>query len=371
MTVLRDSKYEYLKIVAMLMIISHHFVAKNAFNVDTDVSGLTINKIFLQFIGNHAFIGNNLFFMVSAWFLCAATPKVELTDSIRKIWKLDRHMIVYSILLAVGFLVFNNQIFKLIGGRKINYIFPLSTNLWWYPTSYAIFLLFYPFYQKLLISSDEREVKRLILLEVGLWCVPSVIPIEWSLGANGTTTFFMIYAIIYYVRKYNPTWASNPKKLGWLIIGGYTAAFASVIILDYIGIRIPIVAKYSCYFIRGNWRLLPMIISVGIFLWCTRINVQQSRFINAIGASTFAVYLIHMHPMMEYWLFKKVFNLHDVYSESIWELIVYTIAVILIIFVGGIVIDKTRISLGNIFIVKPYRLIQKILPKLRVESNQK
>lgn len=59
MTVLRNSHNE---IVATVMIISHHFVAKNAFNVDTDDSGLTINKLFLQFISNHAFIGNNLFF---------------------------------------------------------------------------------------------------------------------------------------------------------------------------------------------------------------------------------------------------------------------------------------------------------------------
>lgn len=342
----------------MLMIISHHFVAKNAFNVDTDISGLTFNKIFLQFIGNHAFVGNNLFFMVSAWFLCSTAPNLSVRDSLKKIWKLDRQMLFYSIVLVAGFYIFDNQIYTQMGGGGLNYIFPLSTNLWWYPTSYAIFLLFYPFYHKLFTCLDQQEVKRFIKIMIILWCLPSLIPVEWALGANNTTTFFMIYAIIYYVRKYNPSWASNPKLLGWLILGGYLAAFSSILALDYIGTRIPLAAKYSCYFIRGNWRLLPMMISIGIFLWCTNAKVHRSRFINAIGASTFAVYLIHMHPMMEYWLFKKIFNLKDVYNQSIWNVGAFTISVVITIFIAGIVIDKVRILLGNVLIDKPFKFLK-------------
>lgn len=112
----RDSKYEYLKIVAMLMIISHHFVAKNALNVDTDIAGLTLNKMFLQLIGNHAFIGNNLFFMVSAWFLCSAAPVISVRDSIKKIWRLDRQMLFYSIVSVVGFYIFDYQSYTQVGG---------------------------------------------------------------------------------------------------------------------------------------------------------------------------------------------------------------------------------------------------------------
>lgn len=48
----------------MFMIISHHLVAKNAFNIDTEIIEITGNKLALQILGNNAFIGNNLFF----WF---------------------------------------------------------------------------------------------------------------------------------------------------------------------------------------------------------------------------------------------------------------------------------------------------------------
>ena len=97
----RQSNFELLRIISMLMIVAHHFVAKNAFNVDTQVIGLTVNKLFLQFIGNHAFIGNNLFFMISAWFLCDVSKEYGIKKSLKSVWKIERQMLFYSILICI------------------------------------------------------------------------------------------------------------------------------------------------------------------------------------------------------------------------------------------------------------------------------
>ena len=78
----KEANFQILKIAAMLMIVSHHLVAKNAFNIDTQVIGITGNKLALQILGNNAFIGNNLFFLVSAWFLSKKPDeKVDLNYS--------------------------------------------------------------------------------------------------------------------------------------------------------------------------------------------------------------------------------------------------------------------------------------------------
>ncbi len=97
----RQSNFELLRIISMLMIVAHHFVAKNAFNVDTEIIGLTVNKLFLQFIGNHAFIGNNLFFMISAWFLCDVSKEYGIKKSLKSVWKIERQMLFYSILICI------------------------------------------------------------------------------------------------------------------------------------------------------------------------------------------------------------------------------------------------------------------------------
>ena len=44
----KQSNFQLLKIVAMLMIVAHHLVSKNAFNVDTEIVGLTANKLLLK-----------------------------------------------------------------------------------------------------------------------------------------------------------------------------------------------------------------------------------------------------------------------------------------------------------------------------------
>lgn len=47
---MRDSKFEYLKIFAMLMIIVHHLIAKNAFNTDIEIYGLSFSKLFYNLL---------------------------------------------------------------------------------------------------------------------------------------------------------------------------------------------------------------------------------------------------------------------------------------------------------------------------------
>lgn len=44
----------------MLMIVCHHLVTQNAFNIDTDLTGINPRRVFLQLIGNHAFVGNTV-----------------------------------------------------------------------------------------------------------------------------------------------------------------------------------------------------------------------------------------------------------------------------------------------------------------------
>lgn len=104
----KQSNFQLLKILAMLMIVSHHLVSKNAFNVDTEIVGLTTNKLLLQILGNNAFIGNNLFFLISAWFLSSkAEDSINLKYSFSSCVRLERIVLFYSISLLFLSLIFN------------------------------------------------------------------------------------------------------------------------------------------------------------------------------------------------------------------------------------------------------------------------
>lgn len=111
----KEANFQILKIAAMLMIVSHHLVAKNAFNIDTQVIGITGNKLALQILGNNAFIGNNLFFLVSAWFLSKKSDeKVDLNYSARSCWKIEKTVLFYGLSMSIGAFTFG-------GGRAKYY----------------------------------------------------------------------------------------------------------------------------------------------------------------------------------------------------------------------------------------------------------
>ena len=159
----KETRYEFLKVVAMLMIVSHHLVTQNIFNIDIELKGLDPSRVFLQLMGNHAFIGNNLFFMISAWFLCKHSEHFSIKKTAKRIWNIEKIMLFYSIGIPLLFFLSNssysiNEIFRL------SMILPCSTGLWWYPTSYIVFLLFFPFLQQGLDRLKEKEIKKLAIL---------------------------------------------------------------------------------------------------------------------------------------------------------------------------------------------------------------
>lgn len=342
MTKTKQSNFELLKVLAMLMIVSHHLVTLNAFNVDTDLVGLDRSRVFLQLIGNHAFIGNNLFFMISAWFLCLNIETSDFKRTVGRIWRIEQIMLFYSIFIPVIFNVLS-ELSPMVaggGGFSVKSLFPLSLGLWWYPTAYAIFLIFFPFYQQGLQSLDRKELRNLIFAMLAIWTIPTIIPVKLYLGADNVTCFFMLYAIIFYVRKFQPEWSKDRRILMWLMCGGYLLAFASILFLDFIGTRSAAINENACYYIRGNWRLLPVIIAVSMFLLFSQMKIGYSRVINWLGSVTFSVYLIHMHPLMIDLLFKKLFVLTP-YLGS-WRLIPYVIGVTLLIFIISATIEQVR-----------------------------
>lgn len=333
----RQSNYELLKIIAMLMIVSHHFIAKNAFNVDTEITGITFNKLFLQFIGNHAFIGNNLFFMCSAWFL--VDKKIDFSSfprpQLKHIWSMEKKMLFYSIGLWIMFRITEG------GGTATlsmlaKSVFPLSTNLWWYPTTYAVFLLIQPFYHKGLEALEKDTLCKLILTMTCIWSVSSLVPF-FNYGASNFLCFIMLYAVVFQMKRYGIEKLTK-RNCKLIIITGYAIAAASIVLLDVLGTHITQAGDYACYFIRGNNRLLPFIISIAIFRLSTEWKIQ-SKVINYVASLTLGIYLIHMYPLMMECLFSKS---GAVFDMTRYDSVLPTCFGIVVCFFGCTVVEAIR-----------------------------
>lgn len=333
----KEANFQILKIAAMLMIVSHHLVAKNAFNIDTQVIGITGNKLALQILGNNAFIGNNLFFLVSAWFLSKKPDeKVDLNYSARSCWKIEKTVLFYGLSMCIGAFIFGGGQSKIL---LLQSVFPTLTGMWWYPTTYMIFLLIWPFYHKALMGFSVDVLKQFTTVMLVIWSVSTIVPfVNW--GANNLLAFLMLYSIVILIKRIGITYETHKSEFKALVLIPYIVAVISIIVLDLVGKKISSAAEYSCYFMRGNYRPVSMMVSIGLFMWGTSWKIRTNKVIDYLAEATFGVYLFHMYPANMTYLFEKLLSLQKVIEKP--YAVLWVVAVTAIIFVVGVAIDSLR-----------------------------
>lgn len=133
-------------------------------------------------------------------------------------------------------------------------------------------------------------------------------------------------------------------------------AILSIIVLDVLGTRFNAAATYSCYYLRGNYRPVSMLVSIGFFIWAVSWKIKYDRWINYIANATFGVYLIHMYPTVMKYLFSNVFDLSGYIDKNFC--IFYLLCGTLTVFLFGVVIDKLRE--GVFFIIDKIIMISTI-----------
>ena len=239
----------------------------------------------------------------------------------------------------------------------IESLFPLSTSLWWYPTTYVVFLFVQPFYQKGLLSMDQVDIRKLIVVMTVIWSFTTIIPF-FDYGSSNFLTFIMLYAITFYLKKYGIRVLRSKKNCIKLVVLGCLIGFFSIVCMDAVGIWIPEVGKYACYFMRGNFRPLPLLISVGFFAWSTQWKLRGEKLVNNIAKLTFGVYLIHMYPPMKEMLFTKIFNIEMIVERR--DMPILAMGTIIVVFVGCCVLELIRRNTFDLIIQK---VEEKILSK--------
>ena len=240
--------------------------------------------------------------------------------SFKSILKMGKPVWFYGCVFSLGSLICSRSITLVVKS-----FFPLISCLWWYPTTYAIFLFIWPFYHSALSQFSDSLIRKLIVVAFALWSASTIIPFA-DLGASNLNGFLILYACVIYIKRREIQFDGRIAIFG---IAALFIAVVSIISLDLFGMKFSYAAKYSCYFLRGNYRPVSLLLSLCVFLWALTWQLQ-SKVINAIGSLTFDVYLIHMYPPIMKWLFKKQFILEGVIDS--WLAIPWSLAVALAIF---------------------------------------
>lgn len=242
--------------------------------------------------------------------------------------------ILFFVLLLAGYETVSFQ-------RIVKLLMPFWGFSDGFVSCFIAFYLTIPFLIILVQNMNKRQHQLLLLLSLGLYTLLGSIP-TFHISFNYITWFGIIFFISSYIRLYpNPVFEKE-RLWGWITL--LCMFFA---IMSIIGLRLLYSERLGLgyYFVSDSNKIFAVAVAVSSFLWFKNMNIKYSKVINALGAGSFGVLLIHANSdAMRTWLWKDlVASVAHYYSMSTGVLILYSIGVVLTIFIICNLIDQIRI----------------------------
>lgn len=281
----RQSNLELLRIVSMLFIIMLHIGAASI-GLPAPLQTTTSRDIWVLIVESFSIIGVNCFALISGYF--------GIKASWRSFARFTLLCVVYAVsiytLLAVLDLVpwsWNTWIKK--------WLVYTHSELWYVPAYLGLFLLS-PF----LNQATPNKWTLIGFLVFNIWC-------GWLWKGNFNPTGYTIMQLIMmyltggYIKR-QVDFKTNRRQIRRISLGVYVAT----------SIAIAIMALYvESQFTFAYNSPLVMLSSIALFLFFTSLDFQ-SKAINKLASSAFAVYLVHKNDFIFGGILKPV-------SRHVWE----------------------------------------------------
>lgn len=323
----RETNFELLRIVAMIMIILHHYVYYGGVAY---VYAAGVNRylgIVLLFIGK---TGVNIFMLISGYFL------VNSSFKIKKCLKLIFQVFFYSVLA----IFIRKIIYKdVIGTNIISNCFPVLNNVYWFFSTYIGVYILSPFINKFIKTIDKKKIEILIII---LFFMLSVIP-TFGLAKHfvgNLQLFILVYLIGAYFRLYGNSFI-NLKQVKFGMVSVIVLLIVFIMLARVSNSRLILFANFA----KEMNYILIFVLSIFIFLYFKELKIKQSKIINFLAKGSFAVYLIHDNPNLRNLIWKDILKTHNFYYSNLEILILHMIFSAFIIYSIGCVIEFIRINL--------------------------
>lgn len=334
----RSSNLELYRIVCMLMIVAHHFIVNSGVAaVDGPISGNpeSANSIFLLLFGAWGKTGINCFLMITGYFMC----KSEIT--LRKFLKLLLQIYFYKVVFFVILYAAGYESFSPV--RILQLAMPFWGLKGDFVSCFIVFYLTIPFWNILIKNMTKQQYQLLLILLLGCYTVLGTVP-AFTVRFNYVTWFGIIYLIASYIRLY-PCDSFNKRFVwGWLTLASLILSVLSILGMNMLFPKVGAV-KGAYYFVSDCNRIFAVAVAVCSFLWFKNMDIRYSKTINAFGAATFGVLLIHANSnAMRIWLWKDTVDVIGHYALPLWHLVLFSFGVVLAIFITCNLIDQLRIA---------------------------
>lgn len=267
----RQSNFELLRILCMLMIVGHHLAMHGRYPAEQTVSA---GDYVVRFFSIGGKLGVNIFVLISGYFM------INSQFRIKKLLRLFAQILFYAVLIPVVFLAWEKAEYS--HGLLLYAIFPVSMNTWWFATTYVILYCLSPFLNILIKNCPQKLLLFLIAFLAVLQCALQFAFRQSYISNVGW--FVTLYLIAAYIRLY-PHKLFDSNKIA-LPVG----------IVSYV-----VIAVFYILWKINLWdmtNIICLVCSVAIFCSFKNFRVPNNKLINAVAKTTFGIYLIHDHGLI-------------------------------------------------------------------------
>ena len=300
----REANFELLRIVAMLMIITLHYLDKGGILPKPD--GAFGLPGFLAW-GLEAFCVSavNVYVLISAYFL--AESEYHPMRAV-KLWiQVLFYSVGMMVVLMVTGIIPAAQLDKY---RLLTYVFPVIEEHYWFVTAYLLMFLFAPLMNEGLRKLPKKTYQQgIVLLLLLLSVSKSILPVKLPTDRLGYDAlwFLCLYLIGAYIRYYRDTDAMLKKldRTG-TAFGGYVLCslliFASFVLIHGLYEKTGSLGEFINRQYNYN-SIFCLLASVFLFFIFHNIKIPEGKTADVIcraASASFGVYLIHEHLDLRY-----------------------------------------------------------------------
>lgn len=353
----RESNFELLRIISILLIISFHYVYKSGYQLEH----LTFNSYIIKTIWFFGELGVNLFVLITGYFM------VKGKISAKKIVKLILEVYFYNLINVLLYSYYTG--FKL---RSIVLLFPVIFSRYWFVSAYLIIYLLSPFFNKLIYNMSKSEFQKLLIITVFIW---GIIQTIFGIFANSTETLLfytrflwliIVYFIGAYIRLYDIKFLNTKTKaIKTALISFGAMVFSIGFIYLFRNSFAKIGLEEYAYLYKPN-NVFMMLLSMSVFQYFKQIKIKEIKVINVLASTSLGIYMLHDG------LFCTILwqNILDTKTRLEGPLpICYIIATTIIIYIIGVIVDLIRQLFEKLIVNKTIDL--KIWNKIYVKIHAK
>jgi len=348
----KQASVELLRSIAMLMIITMHYLDKGDVLISLDLPQ-TLMSILGWLLHSFCIVAVNCYVLISGYFMLGTEFRWQ------KLLRLVLQILFYSLLVplvmvCLGLLDPSDvTLYKII-----LYVFPIQTKHYWFATSYVLLYILSP----VLSAGVKNMSKKSLEITIGislliLSVAKTVLPFQMDLDEYGynLTWFIVLFLVAAYLRLYGCKVISDSKRGLLIYFFGSLLTFGLAFMIRAASLYFD---KFG-YFVTRTFdynHIVCFLSSVGLFLCFIYWKMPEnwiSQMAIGVGPYTFGVYLLH-----EQWEMRHVWPRllkTEKYAGTPMGIIHWIIS-ILVVFVVGILVDYIRTKLfllvGKLFAKK-------------------